>query len=169
MPRSEESLKQQLETSRAWKKDNPERHAELARAYRARNREKTRAQNQLNYAIRTGRLSRMPCEVCGTNERVHAHHHDYRLPLDVHWLCYQCHKNAHPVSDEDKEIKFSGAKKAQLFGEKNPNAALSEALVQQIKVMLDLGISQQKIAIAFNVHQTTVSRIKLGKCYNPPA
>lgn len=168
MSRSEERIKRQLETSREWKKNNPSRHAELARAYRARNREKTRAQNVLNYAIRKGRLTRKPCEVCGTNERVHAHHHDYRLPLDVHWLCFQCHKKAHPVSDDDKEIKFSGARKARLYGALNPNAVLDDKSVQQIKAMLETGISQERIAKAFGVDQTTVSRIKLGKVYNPP-
>jgi hypothetical protein len=154
-----------LETSRAWKKNNPERHAELARAYRARNREKTKAQNRLNYAIRKGRMARLPCEVCGTRERVHAHHHDYSKPLDVRWLCLQCHKDAHPVDDEDKVVKFSGAKRAELNGGDNPNAMLSDADACQVRALLAAGISQQKIAVLYGVHQTTISRIKLNRHY----
>lgn len=165
MDRSPENYAKQLEASKKWKRENAERHAELARAYRARNREKTRAQNRLNYAIRNGQMRRLPCEACGTEERVHAHHEDYSKPLDVHWLCLQCHKNAHPVSEEDKRVKFSEAKKARLYGEENPNASLSDELARQVRAALDLGISQERVAKAFDVHQTTISRIKLGKRY----
>jgi hypothetical protein len=165
MDRSVEKYQQQLEASRNWKAKNKERHAELARAYRTRNREKTKAQNQLNYAIRCGRMERLACEKCGTCERVHAHHHDYSKPLDVHWLCYQCHKLAHPVDDEDLEVKFDGAKKSRLQGAENSNASLSEEQVRQVRVMLELKLPQQRIADAFGVSQTTISRIKLGRHY----
>lgn len=165
MDRSTERYQRLLESSKKWKKGNAERHAELARAYRARNREKSQAQNRLNYAIRKGRMSRLPCEACGTEERVHAHHEDYSKPLDVHWLCYVCHKKAHPVSDEDKRIKFSKAKKAHLFGEDNPNASLSNDLAGKVRDALALGLSQEMIARAVGVHQTTVSRIKRLKAY----
>lgn len=84
--------------SRNWKSENPERHAELAREYRKRNPEKIKAQNQLNYAVRKGRIQRQPCEVCGTSDRVHAHHHVSYEPkdwLNVRWLCFECHKTEH--------------------------------------------------------------------------
>ncbi len=84
-------------SSAAWKKNNPERHAELAREYRLRHPEKTMAQNRLNYAIRKGLIERQPCEVCGESNRVHAHHISYE-PKDwynVRWLCYVCHKLEH--------------------------------------------------------------------------
>jgi DNA-binding CsgD family transcriptional regulator len=165
MDRSKEKYTQQLEASREWKKANPGRHAELARAYRARNREKTTAQNRLNYAIKAGRMVRGSCEVCGTDEKVHAHHHDYTKPLDVKWLCFQCHKASHPVDAEDKQVKFSGATKARLPGPSNPNAALTADEVRQIRWMLDLGISQEKIGRVFGVTQVTISRIKLGDRY----
>jgi ribosomal protein S27AE len=166
MTRSTQSRQNQLETSREWKKANPERHAELARAYRARNREKTKAQNQLNYAIRSGRVERQACELCGTDKKVHAHHHDYTKPLDVRWLCFRCHKASHPVDDEDRAVKFSDAKKGKMFGPENPNAALSADEVRTVRKMLGLGISQEKIGKAFGVTQVTVSRIKLGKVYS---
>jgi hypothetical protein len=44
-------------------------------------------------AIRTGRLARQGCEVCG--DRAHAHHDDYSKPLDVRWLCSQHHTDHH--------------------------------------------------------------------------
>jgi hypothetical protein len=165
MDRSAEKYAQQLEASRGWKKANPERHAELARAYRARNREKTKAQNLLNYAIKVGKVARGKCEVCGTDQRVHAHHHDYTLPYDVKWLCFRCHKLTHPVNAEDKAVKFSEAKKARLPGPLNPNAALEANDIRAIRKLLELGISQEKIGRAFGVTQVTISRIKLGERY----
>lgn len=46
-------------------------------------------------AIKTGVLIRKPCEVCGSTEKIHAHHKDYSKPLDVHWLCVLHHKHVH--------------------------------------------------------------------------
>lgn len=43
-------------------------------------------------AIRTGALTRKPCEICGA-VRVEAHHRDYRKPLEVNWLCRKHHAN----------------------------------------------------------------------------
>ncbi len=46
------------------------------------------------YALRTGRLKRMPCEVCGET-KAQAHHDDYSKPLDVRWLCQKHHLQHH--------------------------------------------------------------------------
>lgn len=47
-------------------------------------------------AIRSGTLLRPPaCEWCGAVGPVDAHHEDYRLPLDVIWLCEPCHGARH--------------------------------------------------------------------------
>lgn len=46
-------------------------------------------------AVRDGRLIRMPCEVCGSTDRIHAHHDDYSKPLDVRWLCPKHHAEWH--------------------------------------------------------------------------
>lgn len=35
------------------------------------------------------------CSLCGKVCRVHGHHRDYSKPLEVIWLCPQCHKNEH--------------------------------------------------------------------------
>jgi len=163
MRAAQKERKQQA--TREWKKVNKERHAELARAYRRRNPEKTKAQNQLNYAVRMGRIKRQPCEVCGSGVHIHAHHHDYSKPYDVKWLCFLCHKAKHPVSDEDKRIKVDDHKPARLSGSNNPNASLSNAQVIQIRQLLKIGLSQEKIGEVFGVHQGTISRIKLRKAY----
>lgn len=56
---------------------------------------KDRARNDCRKAIKSGRLVRGPCSVCGTTERVHAHHADYTKKYDVTWLCYGCHRAHH--------------------------------------------------------------------------
>ena len=54
-----------------------------------------KARIQTNHAIKAGRLVRQPCEVCGADDKVHAHHDDYSKPLDVRWLCPEHHREHH--------------------------------------------------------------------------
>lgn len=164
--RDTEKYEQQKQRSRDWKKRNKERHAELARAYRKRNSEKLLAQNRLNYAIHKGEITRQPCEKCGTDQRVHAHHEDYSKPYDVRWLCYICHKKTHPITAENKKIKFESAKHADAKGEANSFSKLSNADILEIRKLLELGFSQEKIGGLYGVTQTCISRIKLGKAWS---
>lgn len=54
-------------------------------------------------AIKTGKLMKMPCEVCFAEENVEAHHDDYLKPLDVRWLC-KTHHAEHHKNDKHKDI-----------------------------------------------------------------
>jgi hypothetical protein len=65
--------------------------------YKRANPEKVAAQQKVTYALKTGRLVRGKCQVCGTDIRIHAHHEDYSKPLDVWWLCAVHHKARHKV------------------------------------------------------------------------
>lgn len=47
-------------------------------------------------AVRSGRLIKMPCEICGNINSL-AHHNDYSKPLEVIWLCHQHHKDMHQL------------------------------------------------------------------------
>ena len=47
---------------------------------------KHRAQNTVHYALKTGKLVKGKCEVCGSLD-THAHHDDYENKLAVRWLC----------------------------------------------------------------------------------
>ena len=49
--------------------------------------------------IKQGVLIKQPCEVCGTNEDIQAHHDDYYKPLDVRWLCRKHHQEHHKTND----------------------------------------------------------------------
>lgn len=65
------------------------------RRYRKRNPLKNRARQAVARALRSGRIEKEPCVHCGVSERVQAHHHDYSRPLDVEWLCKDCHWSQH--------------------------------------------------------------------------
>ena len=59
--------------------------------YRRLNPEKYRATGIANNALRDGRLTKEPCEVCGSL-MVEKHHDDYSKPLRVRWLCRKHHR-----------------------------------------------------------------------------
>lgn len=67
----------------------------LAKGYlkstRARHPEKYHARMAIANAVRGGRISRMPCEVCG-DPKSEGHHDDYSKPLEVRWLCFKHHR-----------------------------------------------------------------------------
>ena len=75
---------------------------EYLKEYRKRFPNKYRAHNLTNNAIRDSRLFKQPCEVCGSFERVDAHHDDYAKPLNVRWLCSAHHKQWHAKHGEGK-------------------------------------------------------------------
>jgi hypothetical protein len=50
---------------------------------------------RLNWQVRSGKIKRMPCEVCG-DAKVQGHHYrGYEYPLDVQWLCHKHHMMEH--------------------------------------------------------------------------
>ena len=67
------------------------------------------AHSAVSYAIRTGRIVKQPCQMCGTEIGIHAHHDDYTKPLDVMWLCVVHHKARHAFLDymTQKPIKLN--------------------------------------------------------------
>jgi hypothetical protein len=112
------------EKKRQWALDNPERNKEIEERKYARRKEregwgdrktptleerretqrqrwhridpeKRRARRAVTRAVVMGRLVRGPCERCGTEDNVEAHHDDYSKPLDVRWLCKEHHLEIH--------------------------------------------------------------------------
>jgi hypothetical protein len=73
--------------------------------YRARppknatEREKFKARGMLNRAVREGKVSKpTDCQRCGkytSSQLIHGHHADYAKPLEVEWLCTDCHADEH--------------------------------------------------------------------------
>ena len=61
---------------------------------------KYKAHTMVGNAIKSGKLFIMPCEICGSENNVHAHHDDYAKPLNVRWLCAAHHKQWHRDNGE---------------------------------------------------------------------
>jgi hypothetical protein len=72
--------------------------------WRARNREKANAWSAVGNALFTGEIEKPPyCELCGVfHVKIHAHHEDYSKPLDVIWLCHDCHMSLHSEKRREK-------------------------------------------------------------------
>lgn len=81
-----------------WKASEKGRLYKLRRYQRLKNNPeqwvRILARNTARRAILDGRLKRQPCEMCG-HPSSHAHHKDYSRPIDVQWLCEDCHLRAH--------------------------------------------------------------------------
>lgn len=69
-------------------------NAETTRRYREKNKKRTSCNRAVSYALKTGKLKKQPCWICGS-EKVEGYHPDYDSPLDVVWLCHIHHKEIH--------------------------------------------------------------------------
>lgn len=67
-------------------------------AYRRRSRFKRNVRDKVYCAVKKGTLIKQPCCKCG-NEKAEAHHEDYNKPLEIIWLCKQCHAALHYPTD----------------------------------------------------------------------
>jgi len=76
-----------------WK-PTKERRLAIVRRYHERNAHKNHARQAVRFALKTGKLVRQPCEVCGLADS-QAHHPDYSRKLEVRWLCRKHHWELH--------------------------------------------------------------------------
>ena len=62
-----------------------------------RDKVKKAAGRKVQHAIKAGVIQKaMACEWCGNDKkRTEGHHFDYSKPLEVVWLCAQCHSRWH--------------------------------------------------------------------------
>lgn len=60
----------------------------------SKNPERKRASTLVSKAVRSGKIKKLPCFVCG-DDVVEAHHPDYSNPLSVIWLCVDHNKDIH--------------------------------------------------------------------------
>ena len=79
-----------------------EQNAKRIQNYQNKYPVKKIATSKVGHAIRDGKLTRKPCEVCG-KEKAQAHHDDYSKPLDVRWLCVK-HHNEHHVAQRNAAV-----------------------------------------------------------------
>jgi len=93
-----------------WRRANPDKAAAQTKRYP----EKYKARKVLNHVIEKGRISKpKTCSVCGKTGRVEGHHEDYSKPLEVIWLCSQCHIDIHTNKKTDSHQTTSGGSSAE--------------------------------------------------------
>lgn len=65
-------------------------------AFTKKNKRKIRIYTKVLSAVRSGKLIKENCFLCGAS-RTHAHHISYDYPLKVIWLCIQHHRDTHKL------------------------------------------------------------------------
>ena len=82
------------------------------RNYRSANPARYKANTAVGNAVRDGRLKRPDfCEKCGIACKPSGHHDDYSKPLNVRWLCLDCHKEFHLfIRDIHRNLEHLGVK-----------------------------------------------------------
>ena len=69
-------------------------------SYSSKHPDRHKTHVEFALAKRSGLLEKKPCEICGTDKKIHGHHEDYNKPLDVNWLCRSCHDLWHNIKRE---------------------------------------------------------------------
>jgi len=67
--------------------------------------ERIKARQRIYYHKKAGNIIPGNCETCGTEKGIEAHHPDYNNPLEVIWLCTECHRELH--RREREQVKRS--------------------------------------------------------------
>lgn len=70
------------------------RHEKGYEKWLKKNPDKRKAHNMVGNAIKSGKLIKCPCEICG-EIKSEAHHDDYSKPLNVRWFCKKHHHDHH--------------------------------------------------------------------------
>lgn len=104
-------LPHRLKANRDRQRVNPEPHKKALIRWTEKHPERKKAANAVSNAVRDGRLTKKPCEVCGAT-KVEAHHDDYTKPLEVRWLCNSHHKAA----DKERQAYDSQHRSTSLDG-----------------------------------------------------
>ena len=86
----------EYEHTRSKTKKRKELSKFYRKKYRLEHPERVAIYLKLKRAIESGKIVRPSCcSICGKECKPVAHHHDYSKPLDVIFVCQQCHKRIH--------------------------------------------------------------------------
>lgn len=100
-----ETIKQRSrERLKNLSQEQKQQRVERVKEFRHKNREKATAWSAVGNAILRGELEKPSyCELCGVSGmKIHAHHEDYSKPLEVLWLCHDCHMSLHSRIKHEK-------------------------------------------------------------------
>jgi DNA-binding XRE family transcriptional regulator len=116
---------------------------------------KNAAYREMRQAFKLGQLVRQPCEMCGINYGVDAHHDDYGKALDVRFLCRFHHQYVHSLRRE-KHLDPPRSKRAT-----------QKARTLLMDARIAAGLTQEALAAKAGVPQETISSIELGRSKQP--
>lgn len=83
---------------RKWYLKNREKQIAKQRQWNLKNLDyqKVSARQKLNDAVKLGHvMKRNRCQICDKKGRMEGHHSNYERPLDVIWVCKDCHIKIH--------------------------------------------------------------------------
>lgn len=89
-----QKAKDKVAYQKEWSAKNPGYYTEKKREWWHKNKDRLKVAYAVKYAVKSGKLIKLPCFVCGEIE-VEGHHPDYSRPLDVVWLCKTHHREVH--------------------------------------------------------------------------
>jgi len=82
-----------------WAEKNRDKEYGYNRKWIGDNYDKHKAHFTVANALSKGELKKGVCQVCESVD-VHAHHDDYKKPLEVRWLCPKHHSEHHVIKRE---------------------------------------------------------------------
>jgi len=93
--------------------------------------------------FKKGLITKLPCEDCGTNDLVEAHHPDYNQPLIVMWLCSLHHSKWHR-ENKAKNIKTPKPKTyTKPFETQHPHTESTPILLTVVSCRNTIGTVQK--------------------------
>ena len=91
------------ESTCRWRKANPEKVKAISAKQVKNSPEKVSARNELHKAMLRGVITKpLCCSECWATGIIHGHHPDYDKPLEVVWLCPQCHSDLHSYVETEE-------------------------------------------------------------------
>lgn len=135
-----------------------------------------KAKSLVRWAIARGELVRPEvCSRCGKSPprgrdgrtMIQAHHADYSKPLDVEFICNQCHRDLTPNKSINGNTAVYGDKNGmrkhyhcRSIGERNGSSKLT---VSQVQTIYTSRLSGYAMGRVLGVHHSTISDIRSGK------
>jgi hypothetical protein len=105
----EELRKWDRKYQREKRKNKRELKSKENKDYNRKHKDRVRANSMINNLIKRGEIIRLPCEICGY-DKTHAHHPNYKKPLEVIWLCSSHHKLEHIRQKNEHKTKRNDIK-----------------------------------------------------------
>ncbi len=93
-----------LKKKKEWNKKNPEKVEKARKKHLVKNKFKRTAETRAsrNIKISKGQL----CEICKGRKATQRHHEDYSKPLEIMFVCGNCHRSIHILlRDYQRKIK----------------------------------------------------------------